>query len=462
MMIRYILIIFFSLVQNSFSEVTPSFEIDHAYLRKQHPEYDKGTIHLFLRNISPLTQSINKVWVNDEEITDEITDITIWKQFLPNAVPPGKTVDVMVKLASPMSNLIKIEVEDTNGYTYSRVIQPTPSDLRITYIGFEKNYKIIYVWVKNTGKEKQKITSIFLDSTNVSSFTKLKAIKADSKQCYKIKLKKALTQGEYISVKINGKEDVLAQTLIRVFSYFPVTSWDGDTRQEYGFDSRSLLMGPVTEDKQFDQCKNAPWFKVYHLFNDPACEDVKNNLPLGGHAKKVIELAQKYREQDPVHPVSIYMCEYMKPLNYFIYGELADVIMVNPYEVAYYGYSPEKDGYYVNLAKLASEPRLLYAIVEAFKDNNKKRNIHRFPTYEEEFKIVESEINAGAKGLIYFMGDFEKDCGYNNSPELLKAIGEINSQINKRKSELLLRDDVEESHYSEVKSKLAEPTSSCL
>lgn len=462
MMMRYFLIIFLIILQNIFAETQPSFEIEFAYLRKQHPEFDKGTIHLFLKNITASAQSIRKVWVNDEEITDEITDTTIWKQFLPYSIPHGKSMDVMVKLASPMSNLIKIEVEDSNGCTYSRVIQPFPPDLKISYIGFEKDYKTLYVWVRNTGKEKQKINSILLDSQDVSSFTKLKPVKADSKQCYKIKLQKALTQGEYISVKINGKEDVLAESLIRVFSYFPVTSWDGDTRQEYGFDSRSLLMGPVTEDKQFDQCKNAPWFKVYHLFNDPACEDVKNNLPLGGHAKKVIELAQKYREQDPVHPVSIYICEYMKPLNYFIYGELADVIMVNPYEVAYYGYSPEKDGYYVNLAKLASEPRLLYAIVEAFKDNNKKRNIHRFPTYEEEFKIVESEINAGAKGLIYFMGNFEKNCGYNNSPELLKAIGEMNSQINKKKSGLLLRDDVEEIQYSEVKSKLAEPTSSCL
>ncbi|EKD28704.1 MAG: hypothetical protein ACD_79C00239G0004, partial [uncultured bacterium] len=337
-------------------------------------------IFCFLKNITWILPLL--IPNNDEEVTDDVNEFTIWKQFLPNPVQPGKTTDVMVKLATPLSQLIKIEVADKMGNRYSRVIQPVPPELRISYIGFGDEYKTVYVWVNNSGKEKLKIKSIFLDDNDISSFTKLSSIKPNSKHCYKIKLKESLKQGEYISIKINSEDDVLSESLIRVFSYFPITSWDGDTREKYGFDSRTLLMGPLKDDKEFEKCKETPWYKIYHVFNDPACEDSKKEKPLGGHAKEIIQENERYRKFDSIHPTSIYLCENQKPFNYFIYGELADVIMVNPYEVAFYGNKPEKDGEFVKLAKLASEPRLLYAIVEAFKDSNEIRKIHRFPTYE--------------------------------------------------------------------------------
>ncbi len=447
---RYFLFIFM-FFQNLFAEdILPQnqtpFSVEFAYLRKQHPTLDKGTVHLFLKNTSKIQSRIVTVRINDEEVSAIPNERFVWKQVLPNPVEPGKTMDVMVKLAESPKKLIKVEVSDEEGNLYSRVIQPIPVPLSVTHIAFYDDYSKIRVWVENRSEESVSMDSLCLDTTKLLEFSPPCVLTPQVKKFFDVSLSTPLRQGEYVSVKLLHDSEVLSEALIRVFSYFPISSWDGDTRQEFGFDPEFFLMNAPKENEKFESLKKEPPFKIYHLYDDPACEDERKKLPLGGHAEKIMKIADRCRAHDPVHLTTLYLCEYQKPLNYFVYGELADVMMVTPYEVAYYGNPPEKDGEVFRLAKLASEPRLCYAIVEAFRDNNPKRSVHRFPTPEEEIKIVESLLQNGAKGLIYFNRKHEGG-GYDDNPPLLETLGKINREVQKKKSQILLADEYTESLF---------------
>jgi len=119
----------------------------------------------------------------------------------------------------------------------------------------------------------------------------------------------------------------------------------------------------------------------------------------------------------------------------FVYGEVTDICVVNPYEIIFYRNPPEKNAYYTALGKLASEPRLLWTIPEAFTYRGT-----RFPTPEEERIIVWSEIGEGSKGIWYYVSS--PKAGYPASPPLEAEIGRINRELQALKDYIVISEPV--------------------
>jgi hypothetical protein len=115
-----------------------------------------------------------------------------------------------------------------------------------------------------------------------------------------------------------------------------------------------------------------------------------------------------------------------------VYGEIADVFMINPYQMYYFSEQPFRNSEYIALAKRASEPRLLWSIPEAFTHED---NI-RFPTPEEERLIVYSEIGEGSKGILYFTSD--QRLGYPANVDLESAISGLNQELRLLRSYLVI------------------------
>lgn len=413
-----------------------SITVDHSYFRKA-PDYDNGTVHMFIKNDSDKDITVSKIILNDVPMDNMPNELAIWYQVVPDSIKAGKISDVMVKLIRPTNKLVKIEIEASNGDKSECVVQPIQPPLKLTYIGFGEKYDEVYFYVQNLGKEPYTMNKIFLNSKDETKSTKivgLTRINSQEKVCGIIKLKTPLSSGEYISLKVTTKEDedILTEAVVRVYNYFPVQAFGDELRDELGFDKDRFCIYKYPEkEEDWEKAETSKSHRAYHLIDDPACGDAKSGI-LGFNAKEIIERGKECRKKDSVHPTLVYLCAYEKPKNYFVYGELTDITFVNPYQVVFSEEKPERDGYFTGLAKLACEPKILMTIPEAFTEKGK-----RYPTPEEERILVYSEIVNGSKGLWYWTRTKEKG-GYESNAALEKEIGVINREINTIKKYLII------------------------
>ncbi|MBC7328179.1 hypothetical protein H5T87_08720 [bacterium] len=425
-------------------ELSPSLLVDYAYLRKAHQFYDPGTVHLFLKNLSESAVSIEAIWLNDIPLEDLPNDIAIWWRAVPNPIAPQKVGDIIIKLKRPLSTPLKVRVKTTDGKTVEQSVDTSYPPLKITYVGFSEELNKIYIYLENLGDEALNVERIYLDSLNItdSIATSWRGIPPHNKNCLIINLMKGLKQGDYITLKIETKERQNAEATIRVFSAFPITAWDGDTREELYFDTYPFLIPYSPTPSRLEENRKKPANMMYLLADDPVGEDMKANssmpegwseeLLIGASAEEIISYAEECYRYDPIHSVSLCLRDSGKPSAYFIYGELADALLIHPCENVYYQHRPIRDGYWTALGKLACEPRPLYVLPEAFKAIGRCGASPRYPTPEELRLIVHYEIAQGAKGVIFFKRSGEN--GYEANPSLKKEIKKLNRELQKMKN----------------------------
>ncbi len=427
------------------TDAAASLAVDYAYLRSAALEYDCGTIHVYLKNPGETEVSIEQVWVNDVLMKDLPNDLAVWYQVLPNPVLPHKVADVMVRLAEQTAPPFNVRIETSEGQTITESIEITipPPPLRITYIGFSDNLDRVYVYLENTEDRSLSVDRVYLDTENITSLTTIpwRTLLPHRKDCIIANLERPLTQGEYISIKVTTKQGPMAQAVVRVLSFFPITSWDGDTRAELHFDSVPLKINYPADPAQFEETRKLGTQRAYYLFSDPSCTDKRNKAVLGTSAMEIIRRLQTCYEHDPLHPGFTHICEYRKKHGYFVYGEVWDLVFINPYQLVFYGKSPRENRYFARLGKKGCEPRPLMVIQEAFSDEEEISG-SRFPTPEEERLIVYYEIAEGAKGVNYLVKHYGDNGGYDANPELEAEIGRINWELRQLKPYLKIGDPV--------------------
>ena len=423
-----------------------NIDIDFAYYRKVH-KLDNGTIHLFIKNMGNKDVVIKEVFLNDEFLNLEKlpNDEVLWFQIIPPSLKPNKIADIMIKLARPAHRLMKVEVKTKRNTILKRVIRPVTSDIQITNISFAQDFKRVYIYLQNNSEKDLKLNKLFLDTQDITLKLEYREyiIKSGKKQLYVVNLDKPLKKGEYISIKAIFDEDNIIESVVRVFSIFPISSWDGDTRQSLNFDPYPFRF-TVYKGRYTEIPKDNPT-PIVHLMDHPNCKDGKAGDILGTHAKEVIKRQKKAIKRYPEWPTLIYGCEYDKPRAYFVYGELTDAFLVNPYQVIFHNETPERNRYFASLGKLACQPRPLFSTPAAFCRKSYDGNC-RFLTPLELRKTVFYELGEGSKGIIYFNKEFSEGRGYSENRDLEDEIGRINWVLQQLKSYLMIGEPMELAH----------------
>jgi len=444
-------IIIFLLLANCFlqiraQQVSQSVVIDHACLRIAHSMYDSGTIHIFLKNLSDEEIRVEKIFLNITALIDLPNDVAFWWQSVPNPIPPKRISAILIKLAESLPLPIEVKIELSNGNLIEQRIDKIQT-LKISFVGFDLDNKTIYVYLENLGDKPLNVERLFLDSQDITSqiTNPVRAILPLEKNCLAINLKEPLRQGEFITLKLETMEGEVAEATVRVFSYFPITSWDGDNPKELNFDSPPFLNLYTPNPEKLVEFKTRSPNMVHLLFDDPAGMDIKNSSSegnsepsLGQVAMEIVSYNEDCHRFDPQHLTTICLRDTEKFRAYFIYGELADSLAIHPCEGVYYMHRPIRDAYLTALGKLACEPRPLLVLPEAFRAIGRCGASPRYPTPEELRLIVYYEIANGAKGLLYYkksgLGGFE------TQPDLSREIGKINREISEVKELLKIGD----------------------
>jgi hypothetical protein len=407
--------------------------IDHSYFRKL-SEFDNGTLHLFLRNESKKEVTISKIYLDGMPLAQLTQNTIIWHQVLPNPIPPGKVGDIMVKLRRLNKNLINLGLETAKGKKFQKLIKLIPSPLRITYLGFDDDLKRIYIYLENSGQKSFSVKSVYKDSEDMTSFSNIpwKKILPEEKKCIVVNLAKSLKQGEYITVKIETEEGLTVETIARAFSFFPLNFEGGGTAPGLYLNFKNFTVQYPNNLSTFELYRRTgPTKMVYRLLGCP----MHAHGSLSNAGKKIVSRAKKARELDPFHLTNIGICRHTKEWAYFIFGETADTIKVNPNQASsHYRRLRRKyedvSQWLTELAKKASEPRPLYT--DPVLTKNTPYFAKRYPTPEEERLMVYYEISRGSKGIWYR--------GSPPNEELRKEVRKINGELQLLKSFLKIGD----------------------
>lgn len=409
---------------------------DNSFYRKANIR-DPGTIHVFIKNKSNNPISINKMSFNDNEMTSMPDDFILWHQMVPPIIAPDKQGDIVVKLKREPKRPVRIFVEFSNEDTLSMVINNVPIELKFSFIGFDRQTGKVYIYLENESEDNAKIYKLFVNDEDVTeqcNFTdgmtapigKTLIIFTPTKQ---------LSYNTYVCFKVVTDKGI-AESMIRVYSYFPIATFGSDTREEMCFDTEYFEINYSKNTTDFEKEKKKSSNALYHLLGDPACFDSDKRDYIGTSAKEIIENAKINYENDSSHGNFIYCCEWMKPYSYYVYGELTDVMVINPYEMFHGKNDPARNAYYTSIAKKVSEPKLLWTCPEAFSCYGS-----RFPTPLEERIIVYSEIAQGSKGIWYYV--FDKEIGYLLDKNLENEIKQINWELRQVRDYILIGEPYE-------------------
>jgi len=410
-----------------------------AYYRKA-SDIDPGTIHFFLENRSNASVEVIDVLLDGESLRNAQGEAIYWYHITPNPVPPTTAADIMVKLVSPLSNPVKVEVlTDKSPLPVARTVEPEPLKLHASYVAFSDDYRKAYVYVRNDTDVTLRITRAraFPMTISETSYIGGPILSPGEKACLCLHFSEQVQRGQYILCQVSTEQGIQATHLVRAYTYFPIQAFGPDHRSVLAFDAVNFDMDYPPTEEGFETGQKEPWFRAYHLVDDPACKDAAPGKKLGSTALEVIRRQRICWQRDPLRATLIYICQFERPLNYFVYGELTDLIAIDPYPIVLDHESPFRNAHWVSLAKRACEPRPLYTIPEAFHILGNEYT--RYPTPEELRLTVYLQIASGSKGIWYYTKNAGAG-GYEANRPLEEEIGRINAELRKLRPYLKISD----------------------
>lgn len=435
---------------------TKDISIDYSYMRKM-TKGDEGTLHIFVKNNGKEKVSIDKVRVNNillynkdlpkesficEKTIDVLPKPTkepfVWHQIIPNPIGPKQVADIMVRLNKTLTPPIKVDIETSIGEKLSSSINQIGAPIRITYIGFNDELDKIYIYIKNAQTESVTIKNVYLGTEEITTNILDKEIPSQEKQCIIANLKTPLRQGQYITVKIIASNNTIAETLTRVFSLFPINLEGGDIAPGLQLNQEKTFLPYPPENI-------TPEHKAYHILDCP----IHCHGDISQGAREIISRANTIRRIDPFNPVHIGICRVEKEIGYFLYGETADIVLMNP-NLTSFNYSQLKEEnehctqWLTHLAKMGCEPRPLQTLITT--SNDSPYFVNRYPTSEEIRLMAYYTISRGSKGIFYR--------GQSQDTDVKEEIRNINKELQILKRYLKIGEPVSlaESNNSKVEA----------
>ncbi len=415
----------------AFSYSQPSLLAEHAYIRKSH-QFDRGAVHVFLKNPGVTAVEVEEVCLNGARLEDLPNATAVWTQVLPSPIPPGEVSDLTIMLPRAAANYklpLEVKVKLQTGEILTIPVDQVNGPFKITGSYFSDNLDQVYIYLQNTGQTSLIPRKVWLAGRDVTGQTRFlsRAIPPGEKSLLRVDLPTPLARGKYVSIRLETADGSIGQALVRAFSVFPITSYSNpDTRLELYFDPQPFHVKyqPAVSAAEI---KALPPQTAWYLFSCPNCTDSEQNKPWGTSAVEIIKRAREFYRLDPSRPNHSHVCEAYKERAYFIYGEVCDIMFINPYEVVFHDRDPARNGYFAGLGKLACEPRPLMTIQEAFARGPGAP----FISPEQVRLGVYYQVAEGVKGISYYSKN-----QYTKYPALEKEIGRINRELQAIKSYL--------------------------
>jgi len=405
-------------------------------LYEEHEEF--GALRVILRNGGATPVRIaGPIELNDRPIEESYVDFeasewdargVVWYRCRPRLVQPGECAEVYVRLRRrPEGGLAELRVPCENAPTVSaRIAYETPAAL-IDYVTTDETGGRLYVYVRPTAAgEAGEMVGLALDGRPLREITWYGADAAGGVALAVAELRDSPAEMSRHVVSAETSTGQVAAAQFRVLPwFFPRSSIHVPSAMcaEMNMNLGMWHLRSLAECEEFDIDTVSNTDRMFSAHervryimgpDEPDAHDSRGAgyaAGLGYHARRLMDSGWTtlVDTQAPGVATWLIMNGTTRPLNWCVYGQLADIACFDPYPINFYGadhaYVRESLAY----ARRCGAPRRMYACLETFgwRAGQGVPASRRGPMPQEYRQNVVQAIGAGMKGLtswVYSLG----------------------------------------------------------
>ncbi|MDH7480958.1 MAG: hypothetical protein QHH26_03145 [Armatimonadota bacterium] len=414
-----------------------------------------GSVHVILRNDSQIKDTIWLSKINDISIDKLVTnsqnagnviwykvespkltapnesywkDDKNWAQPKPVEVEGGGWVECIVRFRTTPKGIVRLQfITGSNGIVEVPV-SIKAQRARIESISFSPKIDKLYVYIRSLDGNAIRTGVVRLDGHKVSARW-TEGPKSSGLLLAEIDLKLSWEYGSYhlIEVEIPGELQLVQ----------PVRAWDNyfciglygvldagsiSDAKAHGINTYFTSgVSPLLDEAGLNcvpaynvgegrpRNENQSGVLFYQNKDEPDAHDFSSgeNLPvmdrLGVNAQaEVLPRLSYQKARDPRTPNLLLVNNTYKPLNWYVYGQIADIYCTDPY-VPLNGRQLDYVWRALDCARDACTPRPLVSVLWACGLAGARKFGHRPPTPQEERMMVFYALGCGVKGIAYFI-----------------------------------------------------------
>ncbi|HUT01310.1 MAG TPA: hypothetical protein VM031_02555 [Phycisphaerae bacterium] len=326
----------------------------------------------------------------------------LWACLDPNPLPADALGVLQLKLAEKASRLVNIGVRTRDGQTLQKVLPPENRKFSLTGIAFAESRQKLYAYVENKTGGPLHVAQVFVNGQDVTgSATVLPAeLPSGEKAPIVLPLARPVPEGSFVFVEVTTKEGPAAMERGRAASYFAVSVDSG------GAGPAGLHLDEVPFTDAYTRSLEKTTGRTKYIFSCPM-------HAYGGDLRRcgdeIVRRCLAYRRLDPVALTGVHICRTAAEKGYFLFGEAADSVRMNPFiQSAYFRPSRERPEHVAQwltaLAKRGCQPHPLFSILD----------LSASPLPEHETPGVGATprlgafyvISRGSRGVLYRFGSW--------------------------------------------------------
>jgi hypothetical protein len=444
--------------------------------------------HLLPRHREHMGIQATSYHLNDSSVTppDVVARLDklgepVWFQVRPNPLPAGAYGEATVRFRHVTDeNGLSLRLKTGDGLTPPVKISTIPATFTIASISFSYKIDRLFLYIRDRTGADFILKEISLDGKRMDAETTGTLASCAGFLPVEIPLSPPWEYGSFHHVAVTDRSGRSAATIIRARdAFFALGMWGyrnrGTTVPEQARDTCAAfrdhlfnthmsmagshtgflewaeglkLMGEMglrflARDPNKADCRSPVLYARFLLDEPDAHEYAVNNLPndrrLGTYAQGLAERQGRWVATDPRTLTLLNVDETYKPQNWFMYGQLADILSIDPYyqghlKDVYWRHPGWLGRYYTpycvyasaEVARAGCEPHPLHIILNAVSHEIENR-VFRYGTPEEKRIEFYCALAAGAKGISYWWftpyGEF-KGCG-SDDPAAIAMMNEM-------------------------------------
>jgi hypothetical protein len=435
-----------------------------------------GSIHLYLKNVSA-----DPVEIRDVRLLGSTARRLVaaplpmanrrvnWFRIVPNPVGPGQIANVLIRLArEPAERHLNLAVETDDGQSVDVSVSLRRPDLSLSYVSWAQDFTTVYAYVRKDVPDTRPIGQMPVPNEGARPGFAITKVLFDGHdvtgRCFipdprffhglalvKIGLENPVGEGSVHTIKV--EVGAFASTAYQVRAVRPLfvvgSYWVPPAEEGYNLAlsfaqapkefldivaGKGLVGGgdyfPAHGQTEWDRASlgqyltsltDHPALHLLYLDDEPDCRDFEyageKRAELGYTAMSMVRKMEFLREVCPKHPTFIAIDNTWRPANYFVYGELADIMAPHWYgdEISYCaGQSAQ--------VKRAVAPRAAW--YTPWLDSQKR------PQTPDDMRLrVYYPISEGMKGILYYSWKFAATTTPDKGTDLRAAMTDMHREL---------------------------------
>ena len=437
-------------------------------LQQMHKEHeDFGAIRVALQNTSDIPVRISdRIELNGKPLEDHYVDFktshwdargVVWYRIRPQLIPAGGCSQVYIRFRRrPVGKIAAVTIHAENSMPVHVDVPYVDAGMLVDYVTVGRDRDTLYVYARRSGKVPVKrVTGLTLDGVPLDQTKIYGNTFPGNVALLTAKLNHSLNRGDYHVIGVTtDRGDTIAAQFRVLPMYYPRSSIHVPSES-----CKTLHMNlGMWHERSAKECEQynigttsyTPFSSNQHVHFvlGPDEPDAKDNRGggthangLGWHARGLARSGwQQLIERFAPQAASwIIMNGTVRPLNWAVYGQLADIACYDPYPVTYFA----ADHAYVReslaQARRCGTPNRMHGCMEAFGWNAAPGVPQgaRGPIPAEYRQNIVQAIGTGMKGLTSWVHSGTAG-GWQEKKSFREEIGRVNHLIEHIEKDLLL------------------------